>query len=78
MFAGLRGYRVTGQVYPGEVLRHIVELIHSKADTAFATGATWADGRLIARATTMVAVCRPRSVLDRRDPSPKAGQEAVP
>ena len=77
MFAGLRGYQVTGQAFPGEVLRHIVELTHSKADTAFACGATWADGRLIAHATTMIAVCRHRSVLDRRHLPPVAAEEAV-
>ncbi len=77
MFAGLRGYRVTGQAFPGEVVRHIVELTHRKADTAFACGATWADGRLIAHAKTMIAVCRHRSVLDRRHLPPVAQEEAV-
>jgi 3-hydroxyacyl-[acyl-carrier-protein] dehydratase len=63
MFVGLRGYRVTGAAYPGDVLRHVVELITVKADTAFATGGTWVGDRRIASVDTIIAVQRPRSVL---------------
>jgi 3-hydroxymyristoyl/3-hydroxydecanoyl-(acyl carrier protein) dehydratase len=63
MFAGVRGYRVTGAAYPGDVLRHVVELAPVRADTAFASGATWVGGRRIATVDTLIAVRRPRSVL---------------
>lgn len=63
MFVGLRGYRVTGAAYPGDVLRHVVELVSVKADTAFATGGTWVGGRRIASVDTLIAAVRPRSLL---------------
>lgn len=63
MFVGLRGYRVTGAAYPGDVLRHVVELVSIKADTAFATGGTWVGGRRIASVDTLIAAVRPRSLL---------------
>jgi 3-hydroxymyristoyl/3-hydroxydecanoyl-(acyl carrier protein) dehydratase len=63
MFVGLRGYRVTGAAYPGDVLRHVVELVSVKADTAFATGGTWVGGRRIASVDTLIAAVRPRTLL---------------
>jgi 3-hydroxyacyl-[acyl-carrier-protein] dehydratase len=63
MFVGLRRYRVTGAAYPGDVLRHVVELVSVKADTAFATGGTWVGGRRIASVDTLIAAVRPRNPL---------------
>lgn len=64
MLAGVRGFRVTGSAYPGDVLQHEVSLTHLKADTAFATGHTWAGDRPVAEVATLIAVHRRRSVLD--------------
>jgi 3-hydroxyacyl-[acyl-carrier-protein] dehydratase len=63
MLAAIRRYRVLGSAAPGEVLRHTVELVHEKADTAFASGRTCAGDRLLAEADAIVAVRRPRNVL---------------
>lgn len=64
MFAGARGYRLLGEAHPGDVLRHDVEMTQVKADTVFATGQTYAGSTLIATADTLIAVRRPRSVLE--------------
>jgi 3-hydroxymyristoyl/3-hydroxydecanoyl-(acyl carrier protein) dehydratase len=78
MFAGVRGFRVTGAAYPGDVLRHVVRLTYVKADTAFATGRSWAGDRPVAEVTTLIAAHRRRSVLDearrhRSQPRQEAG-----
>jgi len=65
MFAAARSCRFDGAAYPGDVLRHIVELEHVVADTAFATGQTWVGHRRIATFGNMAAVIRHSSVLDR-------------
>lgn len=59
MFIGARDYRFTGAARPGDVLRHEVRLESVLADTAFATGRTWAGDRLIATVTTLTATRRP-------------------
>lgn len=64
MLAGVRGFRVTGAAYPGDVLHHEVRLTHLKADTAFAAGRTWAGSRPVAEVATLIAAHRRRSVLD--------------
>jgi 3-hydroxyacyl-[acyl-carrier-protein] dehydratase len=59
MFAGARDFRFEGSAYPGDVLRHDVRLDSVLADTAFATGETWAGGRRIATVSAMIATRRP-------------------
>jgi 3-hydroxyacyl-[acyl-carrier-protein] dehydratase len=59
MFAGARDFRFEGSAYPGDVLRHDVRLDAVVADTAFASGETWAGGRRIATVSTMIATRRP-------------------
>ncbi|WP_422768921.1 hypothetical protein ACN28C_19190 [Plantactinospora sp. WMMC1484] len=76
MLAGVRRYRVTGAAYPGDVLHHMVQLTHIKADTAFATGRTWAGDRPVAEVATLIAVQRRRSVLNAARHTPPLLQEA--
>lgn len=64
MFAAARGFRMTGAAHPGDVLRHEVELTQEKADTLFATGRTRVGSASVAAVDTIIAVRRPRSVLD--------------
>lgn len=73
MFAGARGYRVTGPAYPGDVLEHSVTVTHTKADTVFAAGETWVGGRRIAAVDTLIAVSRAKSTV-----APEAGAVRVP
>lgn len=63
MFAAARGFRMTGAAYPGDVLRHEVELTQEKAGTLFATGRTYATGRPIAAVDSIIAVRRAQTVL---------------
>lgn len=73
MFAGARGYRITGQAYPGDLLEHSVTVTHAKADTVFAAGETWAGGRRIATVDTLIAVSRAKSTV-----APGTGVNRVP
>jgi 3-hydroxymyristoyl/3-hydroxydecanoyl-(acyl carrier protein) dehydratase len=59
MFAGARDIRFEGSAHPGDVLRHDVRLDGVVADTAFASGQTWAGGRRIATVSAMIATRRP-------------------
>jgi 3-hydroxyacyl-[acyl-carrier-protein] dehydratase len=59
MFAGARDFCFEGSAYPGDVLRHDVRLDSVMADTAFATGETWAGRRRIATVSAMIATRRP-------------------
>ena len=59
MFAGARDFRFDGPAYPGDVLRHDVRLDGVVADTAFASGETWAGGRRVATLSAMIATRRP-------------------
>jgi 3-hydroxyacyl-[acyl-carrier-protein] dehydratase len=59
MFAGARDYVFEGSAYPGDVLRHEVRLESVVADTAFASGETWAGDRRIATVDTLIATRRP-------------------
>ena len=58
MLGGLRGCRIDGSAYPGDVLRHEVRLDHVVPGTGFATGETWVGRIRIAVMTSFVAVRR--------------------
>jgi 3-hydroxyacyl-[acyl-carrier-protein] dehydratase len=68
MFVGARDYRFEAAAYPGDVLRHEVRLESVLADTAFATGATWAGDRRIATVATLIATRRPVRLSDHAIP----------
>jgi 3-hydroxyacyl-[acyl-carrier-protein] dehydratase len=59
MFAGARDFCFEGPAYPGDVLRHDVRLDGVVADTAFASGETWAGRRRIATVSAIIATRRP-------------------
>jgi 3-hydroxyacyl-[acyl-carrier-protein] dehydratase len=61
MFVGARDFRFDGDAYPGDLLRHEVRLDSVVADTAFATGETWAGDRRIATVAALIATRRPVS-----------------
>lgn len=58
MFAGARDIRFAAPARPGDVLQHLVRLDSVVADTAFASGETWAGGRLVASASSLIATRR--------------------
>jgi len=53
-----RDVTLTGAAYPGDVLRHVVELDSVKGENAFMTGETWVGERRIATVGSMLAVMR--------------------
>jgi 3-hydroxyacyl-[acyl-carrier-protein] dehydratase len=63
MFAAARDVRVTGAVYPGDVMRHTVTMEHVSDGVAMASGYTTVDDRRVATFGSMTAVLRPRQVL---------------
>jgi 3-hydroxyacyl-[acyl-carrier-protein] dehydratase len=63
LFVGARNYRVEGHAYPGDVVRHVVRLEQVVADTAFASGESWAGERRIATIGSLMAACRPRQAV---------------
>ena len=58
LFVGARDYVVEGHAYPGDVVRHVVHLERVVADTAFATGESWAGERRIATVGSLIAARR--------------------
>ena len=58
-----RDLELTGAAYPGDVLRHVVELDMVKGDNAFMRGETWVGARRIATVGSILAVLRPDSEL---------------
>ena len=63
VFAGARDYVVEGHAYPGDVVRHVVHLERVVADTAFATGESWAGDRRIATVGSLIAARRPAATV---------------
>jgi 3-hydroxymyristoyl/3-hydroxydecanoyl-(acyl carrier protein) dehydratase len=59
MFAGARSFHFAAAARPGDVLRHEVRLDSVIADTAFASGRTWAGDRLVSTVDSLVATRRP-------------------
>jgi 3-hydroxymyristoyl/3-hydroxydecanoyl-(acyl carrier protein) dehydratase len=74
LFVGARGYRFEHDAYPGDLLRHEVRLDSVVADTAFASGATWAGGRRVATVAALMAARRPRLSLATDGRSTRSGQ----
>ncbi|MEU5724781.1 beta-hydroxyacyl-ACP dehydratase [Micromonospora sp. NPDC047738] len=68
LFVGARDYTVEGRAYPGDVVRHVVRLERVVADTAFATGESWAGERRIATVGSLIAARRPRAAV--AEPAP--------
>ena len=64
LFVAAREYEVHGHAYPGDTVRHVVELERVIADTAFATGGSWVGDRCIATVGSLTAARRPRAALD--------------
>lgn len=73
MFVGAKDYHFEGYAYPGDVLRHEVQLESVIADTAFATGETWVGDRRIATVGTLIATRRPVRPSDAEPPASLAG-----
>ncbi|MFF2651045.1 hypothetical protein [Streptomyces sp. NPDC058045] len=63
MLAAIRGCRFAGGVRPGESMRHVVRLEQMVSGNAFLSGEVWAGQRCIAVVDTLIAVNRPRSVV---------------
>jgi 3-hydroxyacyl-[acyl-carrier-protein] dehydratase len=74
LFVGARDVRLTGAAYPGDTVTHVVHLDQVKADTAFAHGESFVDGRRIATVGTLMAARRPRAALS----TPDRGDRATP
>ncbi|GAA1229157.1 3-hydroxyacyl-ACP dehydratase FabZ [Prauserella halophila] len=58
VFGSAREFTIEGAAYPGDVLRHIVELDSTKGDNAFMHGETWAGDRRIVTADSMLVALR--------------------
>jgi 3-hydroxyacyl-[acyl-carrier-protein] dehydratase len=58
IFGSARDVTVTGAAYPGDVLRHVVELESVKGDNAFMRGEVRIDDRPIVTVGSMLAVLR--------------------
>lgn len=58
LFLTARGYEVTGEAYPGDVVRHVVRLDQIVAGTGVAHGESWVGGHRIARVETLMAAHR--------------------
>jgi 3-hydroxyacyl-[acyl-carrier-protein] dehydratase len=69
LLAGIKGVRVSGRAYPGDVLRHEVRLEHAVDGAAFATGECSVAGRCIATFDSLLAVVRPGASLRPTDPA---------
>lgn len=78
MFVGTRDFRFEGAARPGDVLRHEVELESVVADTAFASGETWAGDRRIATITHLIATRRPVRPSGPASPPGAAGNHSSP
>jgi 3-hydroxymyristoyl/3-hydroxydecanoyl-(acyl carrier protein) dehydratase len=78
MFVGARDYSFHGSAHPGDVLRHEVRLESVVADTAFATGETWAGDRRIATVGTLIATRRPVRPSGSEPPARHAGTPSAP
>lgn len=63
LFVGARDYTVEGHAYPGDTVRHVVQLERVVADTAFATGESWVGDRRIAVVGSLMAARRPADTL---------------
>lgn len=63
IFGAARGLRIHSHAYPGDLLRHEVELNSVKGDTAFMTGRTFVGDRLVADAEDIIAALRPQDAL---------------
>ncbi len=58
VFGSARGFTIAGDAYPGDVLRHVVELDGTKGDNAFLHGETWVGDRRIVTADSMLVALR--------------------
>ena len=67
IFGSARDLTLAGAAYPGDVLRHVVELENVKGDNAFMRGESWVDDRLIMTVDSMLAVLREDTDLAQRE-----------
>jgi 3-hydroxyacyl-[acyl-carrier-protein] dehydratase len=66
MLGALREVTLPGPVLAGQLVRHEVRLEHRHGDSAFLSGSSSVDGRLVLSVGSAVAVIRPRgAVADR-------------
>jgi 3-hydroxyacyl-[acyl-carrier-protein] dehydratase len=75
MFAAARNAEIEGDVYPGDVVRHVARLESSARGAAFVGGDSWIGDRRVARFGMLSAVVRPAKSLmpggaDASSPSP--------
>lgn len=67
IFGSARNIALAGAAYPGDVLRHVVELENVKGDNAFMRGETRVGDRLIMSVESMLAVLRADTELAQRE-----------
>lgn len=70
MLAAARDCEFVGRAYPGDVVRHVVELDHRSDGAAFVTGRSSVGARPIATYGSLTAVVRPRTALPARPDGP--------
>ncbi|MFD6325631.1 3-hydroxyacyl-ACP dehydratase FabZ family protein [Streptomyces sp. NPDC058442] len=58
IFGSARDVTITGSAYPGDVLRHVVEIDRIIGDNAFMRGEIWVGDRRIATLGSVLAVVR--------------------
>lgn len=58
IFGSAREVSITGAAYPGDVLRHVVEIDRVIGDNAFMRGEIWAGERRVATVGSVLAVVR--------------------
>jgi 3-hydroxyacyl-[acyl-carrier-protein] dehydratase len=58
IFGAARDLELTGAAYPGDVLRHVVEVDTIKGTNAFLRGETWVGDKRIATVGSILAVLR--------------------
>jgi 3-hydroxyacyl-[acyl-carrier-protein] dehydratase len=68
MLAGVRGCRIEGRTFPGDVVRHLARLEQVSGDNVFVAGESFVGQRRVMDVGWMLAVARPRSSLSAAAP----------
>ncbi|MFJ6215764.1 3-hydroxyacyl-ACP dehydratase FabZ family protein [Streptomyces sp. NPDC092296] len=63
LLAGLKGVRVSGAAWPGQLVEHEVRLLRDLGGTAILTGETRCEGRLLLEIDEMTIALRPAETL---------------
>jgi 3-hydroxymyristoyl/3-hydroxydecanoyl-(acyl carrier protein) dehydratase len=70
LLAVVRDFRIEGDVRPGDVIRHEVQMDHAVDGAGFGTGEIFVGDRRIATVGSLLAVVRPDAALRLTSPSP--------